>query len=82
MVAQRMIDRIHGQLGDSIKTIRRGRGFSLRDVAETACVGHGRLHAIEEKFYGSDGWSLGLLCRIAWALGYEVVVEIKPAGRK
>jgi hypothetical protein len=41
-----------------------------------AGVGYGRLHEIEEKQYGVDGWSLGLLCRIAAALGHRIEVQL------
>jgi transcriptional regulator with XRE-family HTH domain len=76
-----MIDRVHQKIGARFRVLRLQRGESLRRIAGAAGVGLGRLHDVEEKIYGPDGWSLGLICRIAAVFGCEVSVSIRPRSR-
>ena len=73
--AEALIERVHQELGAQLRKIRTTKQLRRRDVTRTARVGSDRVGNIEDNLKGPDGWSLGPLCRIADALGYDLEVR-------
>jgi transcriptional regulator with XRE-family HTH domain len=75
--AEAMVRRLRVEIGIAVRSERRARAVSLRELAEAAGVDPTTVHNVEV----AEPASLEVLQRVSTALGLELRVEIAPARR-
>lgn len=73
------MENLLNQIGETIKTAREKKGLIQRDLAAQAGVSRVLIYRLEQGLYPNP--SLGVLEKIAGALGLEMNLEFK-AGKK